>query len=78
MTKNKNQVIQSSNYWDRQLVTTAREFSVTNQDSFDLSYSDEFMGNPFRSVHLNYNQNGLFNYDKYVTANKLDAIHELQ
>ena len=78
MAKSKNQVIQGNNNWERNMITTTRDLTVTNHDSLDLSHSDEFVIHPFRSVNISNPSHGPFEFDKFAPSRKLDPIHVVQ
>lgn len=77
MAKNKNHVIQNS-HWDRTLMSTTREPTATQQDSYDLSHSDDLLNNPapMRSVHNASNQRAadVRYFDNYQAVAPKDAI----
>lgn len=81
MAKNKNHVIQNS-HWDRTLMSTTREPTATQQDSYDLSHSDDLLNNPapMRSVHNNSSRPApdLRYFDNYQALAQQDAIYLIE
>lgn len=80
MTKNKNQVLQNSQR-DRTLRSSTRA-PATRQDSYDMSYSEDF-GNPaaMRSVHTNNCDQlgaGRQNFDVSPLMGQQDAIYMME